>query len=1301
MARVPSEKALVFWLNSLGIESAILVDRLSDVLEAQSETLRDVVNLIVSGPDSTLPAPKTLSSALALLAKHEGWENMAPNIAMLSPDDVATRAENNETTILRALVAGLRVMYIRKQKHRANHTAREYKPASPSAFGRTTRGNTQPQVPKSQPHERSNKRQRSKRQAVDQLIGGDRFDNLSDNQLEVLQTRVKQMLKAEQQAAAEQTAEARRRAAVHHNVPTHQRVKVHTRAWEPDQGGWNKSTAAGAGHRSANNSVKTALLKGNALKAMRGTRSFVKGVERVDKTGMVAHGIYDPTYAPSVKRLYELGFSPRKVKMLGRKQSSVTFAENLSDRAMADSVRGDSVDNEPGSNAAAHRAKERRRKLIEEDIEQQPWEKKLRTPSKLRRSRAVVGEGNRQHGEELKASVDSMALSEKQNGLLKWVRQNGIDPCPERGAKAVTAQAVATGFSNGVLLCQLVAMLELRAGGRGVNAVSKTSNGGLNLEGVQLNPRTTAANTANINCALKVLRNRKKMNPRHLWAATQIRNGEPMVIWQILDDIRREYSAWMPQARMRAAQKRQTRIAAQQEAEMARFKKMNGHKVPSKRGANLSLGIHRDVLGHSASASQKMPFGLLKPTALSSENGVLHSRKSSRSKPHPRMQTSNAAGSPLGRGQLRKSKHVEPAVLVFHAPMGNRPVASDAQYAFQDISAEQEGALRTWLKQMGFGVPPGGKNGSPLPITNDPLRNGTLLCALVQILDPDQARDAMAGVHRKPYNVRQSRENVDLALSVLRSRMYSAIPAPYLFQAEAIVKGTRAVLWGLLFHLKRVIDSFAPNPAELRSMTKALVAKKEREKIESSVEYTSEEQWALERSLLSWLHSLNVLENNTLVPRDFVEVEREVRGGTLLCKTVGAVRGIPVIGWMKKVDGKPKLARKNIEKALKAIRETPGMGQRHAWKGDELFRGERHHIIGLFEDLHRFYDDIPPRPTFLKGKETPYFGSHVPAPEDMSLPHAHLAFPPSGTGASLLVGPRVDKSSTKIAEHDEEVLETARLDADAAAASATTRAIPLDGNPNHTLSYTAAGYSTSFYDDISDIFPDQRMDRAELSGEPSGRVLGSDSNAANDFKALGSIFIDRDSAMDIVPGATSRGTYGLMSTNAIHTAAEHSKATYDNSKLRHSQRVRNLETTGPGIDGGGTIAQMMEEDTLVKWIRSCGIPVARPDDFHKDKASEWCDGVKLCRLIEAVQKGRKEIRGVVSEPKNTAQCLNNHRRAMEVLRQKSNMPVELIFSEDRLVEGDTDLLVPLLQAIRKSYGQHLMKGTRSGKNAKQ
>ena len=1291
---VPSKKALVYWLNSLGIESAIMVDKLEDLAAPGDSTLQDVINVIVSGPESKLPVPSSVGSALLLLAKHEGWENLAPKLCSLSPEDIAARIqERNDVAILRLLVASLRVLFVKKQKERAAGTAVDYQlPPSPSAFGRTTRQRTTDNR-QAKSRKKGSQLENLKGEKLDiENLGSSGFSNLSNKQLEILQKRVKKMMLAEQQAAAEEKAREENAAKVPDSSPTRRRVKIHTRAWVPE-GGWNSSTASQSESKKADTSTKAQLLRANMVRTQ-GNRNFIKGVGKVDKTGMTAHGMHDPTYAPSVKRLYELGFSPSKVKRLQTERRgggsggyapsasgrSVTFAPSETLESRADYAPSERP---PPRSGLSERAKYRRKAALKSAEDRQTWEKKLRTPSKDRKSRVAWEEDRTREQERNGGNVVSMALSEKQNTILKWVRQNGIDPCPEVKANMVTSHSFANSFSNGVLLCNLVAGLELRAGGRGLHQISKTAAGNLSLEGVQMHPRTTGACTGNINIALKVLRRRKKMSPRHLWAATQIRNGEPMIVWQLLEDIRKEYSSSLPKSRRLTEKRRKLEDQARKAEQLSRAKKKNVHKVPSRRGSNLSLGIHRDLLGHTASASQRMPFGLLDPE----EQLSFSSRMQSSSGYHPRMSTSQRSkGSPLGRGKLRKSRKIDPAILVFHASKGNaKGSAPDSQYAFQGIGVEQEEVLRTWLKQMGFTVPPSNNAGSPLSITKDPLRNGTVMCALVQILDPDHAKELMKNVHRKPYSVKQAKENVDRALSVLRARMYSAIPAPYLFQSEAIVKGTRAVLWGILWHLKRVMDSFAPNPSELRNVTKSLIARKERAKVESNLEYTLEERWQLERSLLSWLYSLNVLENNMVVPHDFVEIDKEVRDGTLLCKTVGTVRGVHVIGWNRK-PRKAKIGRENLEKALKAIRETAGMGQRHAWKGDEIYRGERLHILGVFEDLHRYFDDIPARPTFRTKKESPYFGSHVPAPQDMTLPHPHLAFPPSGTGASLLVGSRrVDPSKT-MREHDVDVIEAARLDADSAAASATARIIPLHGSENNEKSSVGA-YASSFYDDISDIFPQHTSTGVSAS---SSKMLGGDisGSAASDFKALGSMFVDRDSAMDIVPSSSRHGSdYG---PSMISSTSEHSKAVVDAARRRRSRRVRDFDidgSTNPG-EGGGTISELMEEDVLVKWVRSLGVVVERPDDFHKDKAPEWSTGVKFCRVIEAVHHSRMNIRGVVEEPKNTAQCINNFRRGLEVLRQKSNMPVELLFSEDRLVDADTDLLVPLLQAIRKAYGQH-------------
>tara|TARA_B110000091_G_C13718050_1_gene433523 strand:+ start:287 stop:1078 length:792 start_codon:yes stop_codon:yes gene_type:complete len=93
-----------------------------------------------------------------------------------------------------------------------------------------------------------------------------------------------------------------------------------------------------------------------------------------------------------------------------------------------------------------------------------------------------------------------------------------------------------------------VANLEVRAGGRSANVVPGTSGGTggtggtLTLEGTNCKPRTTASCTGNLNNALKVLRHRKNMNTRHLWSATDLRNGDETVVWELLKDIEQEYS---------------------------------------------------------------------------------------------------------------------------------------------------------------------------------------------------------------------------------------------------------------------------------------------------------------------------------------------------------------------------------------------------------------------------------------------------------------------------------------------------------------------------------------------------------------------------------------------------------------------------------------------------------------------------------------------------------------------------------------------------------------------------------------
>lgn len=83
------------------------------------------------------------------------------------------------------------------------------------------------------------------------------------------------------------------------------------------------------------------------------------------------------------------------------------------------------------------------------------------------------------------------------------------------------------------------------------------------------------------------------------------------------------------------------------------------------------------------------------------------------------------------------------------------------------------------------------------------LRNGTLLCTLIGMLDKHRAsKIPRSKVYRNPATIVQARNNIELALRTLIRRGHKDIPAPYLLQTEEILKGNRAVIWGLLYHMK-------------------------------------------------------------------------------------------------------------------------------------------------------------------------------------------------------------------------------------------------------------------------------------------------------------------------------------------------------------------------------------------------------------------------------------------------------------------------------------------------------------------
>lgn len=135
---------------------------------------------------------------------------------------------------------------------------------------------------------------------------------------------------------------------------------------------------------------------------------------------------------------------------------------------------------------------------------------------------------------------------------------------------------------------------------------------------------------------------------------------------------------------------------------------------------------------------------------------------------------------------------------------------------FPMITSAQQLAVRQWLISLGLVIKDGegglvtridGGSRSSTPDTSlydDRLRNGEMLCDLFMLLERNASVHAQLArlVHRKPpMTIKKATENIERACWLFRLKKCPPIPLKYLTHSEDILKGNRAVLWGLLWEI--------------------------------------------------------------------------------------------------------------------------------------------------------------------------------------------------------------------------------------------------------------------------------------------------------------------------------------------------------------------------------------------------------------------------------------------------------------------------------------------------------------------
>lgn len=413
------------------------------------------------------------------------------------------------------------------------------------------------------------------------------------------------------------------------------------------------------------------------------------------------------------------------------------------------------------------------------------------------------------------------------------------------------------------------------------------------LKGVQRNPKNNTAAYANVTKALEFLKGFPKVNSRYLWSGQKVIEGNENVIWGLLEDIKTLYSG----------------------------KTKDQGKSPIKAPKPPLLPPKPSSAYTQPSAATKIQELSLPHSFLQAKSSVLRSYANSARSRSP------MARAPSVRTPRKAEEHVEvPEVCV------------------TDDVIEM---VEEWLSALGLEYLLGFEVSS---VTEDPLKNGTLLCELVSLLERTHIRHQAA-----PRSEKAVRENIEKALDILREKR-PGVPYGLLLAGKRLAQGDTKLMWALLWGLM----SAYPNAGVSHT---------------SELPYGAVATKRLEASLLHWLHSTNVLNR---LPTSLHEVIPQIKNGTLV---IALVNKLVPRACLEVVDN-PRTevgCQQTLHKALEVLQRVAKMSQKWTWKEKDLLRGDTAATLGLLEDLHRFADGLPARKRGAAyHSDGPYLGGGVP-----------------------------------------------------------------------------------------------------------------------------------------------------------------------------------------------------------------------------------------------------------------------------------------------------------------------------------
>ena len=278
------------------------------------------------------------------------------------------------------------------------------------------------------------------------------------------------------------------------------------------------------------------------------------------------------------------------------------------------------------------------------------------------------------------------------------------------------------------------------------------------------------------------------------------------------------------------------------------------------------------------------------------------------------------------------------------------------------ISLEGENQVFEWLKVMGFKAL---LMRESTTLFEDPFRNGTLIAYVIGRVENER----MHSLYKEPRSIDECRHNVYQAFLTL-ARRQTPIPSYLKGKEEAILKGDRNIILALLYSMMKIHET----RAELNTSVTTTGEKLYKQEASMYVPpYNDNEREQLEKSLIIWINSLGLFSDASTKPASFREFTILMKNGVLLSDLTAVIANQRITTIHRRPTNELQCIT-NIRRALEFLREKKNMAQRYLWKEREIYKGNKFILLGLLEDLHRFFDGLPPRSNpnyFLEGPYIP------------------------------------------------------------------------------------------------------------------------------------------------------------------------------------------------------------------------------------------------------------------------------------------------------------------------------------------